>query len=71
MSLLSVHGGFQTFNSRTYDLLYEISKLCLYTHGDQRNGRAKEGRVFLEKLRINNKIAFLFINLSSISLQVR
>jgi len=37
-----VHGGFKTNNSRTYDLLYELSKLTSYKHGDQRNGKADE-----------------------------
>lgn len=37
-------------------MLYEISKLCSYTHGDQRNGKAKEWKAFLEKKGIQNKI---------------
>eukprot|EP00794_Sanderia_malayensis_P002877 gene2877-3328_t len=50
------HGGFVTNNSRVYDLLYEISKLCSYTHGDQRNGQAAEWKAFLNKLGIENSI---------------
>ena len=55
-ALVNQHSGFQTSNSRTYDMLYEISKLCSYTHGDQRNGKAKEWKAFLEKKGIQNKI---------------
>ena len=50
------HSGFVTNNSRVYDLLYEISKLCSYTHGDQRNGQAAEWKAFLSKLGIENTI---------------
>ena len=33
------HGGFKNSkNSHTYDILYEVSKLTSYKHGDQRNG---------------------------------
>ena len=55
-AVLSQHGGFQTSNSRTYDILYEISKLCSYTHGNQRNGKASEWRAYLEKHNTNNHI---------------
>ena len=50
------HGGYATNNSRVYNLLYEISKLCSYTNGDQRNGKAAEWKAFLHKLGIENKI---------------
>ena len=41
----TAHGGFMTStNSRTFDLLYELSKLVSYTHGDQRNAKAAEWR---------------------------
>ena len=37
------HGGFKNSNnSLTYDILYELSKLTSYKHGDQRNGKADE-----------------------------
>ena len=51
------HGGYATNNSRVYNLLYEISKLCSYTHGNRRNGQAAERKAFLHKLRLENKIA--------------
>nr|XP_047132169.1 uncharacterized protein LOC124811083 isoform X1 [Hydra vulgaris] len=36
----SIHGGFKSSqNSRTFDILYELSKLTSYRHGDQRNGK--------------------------------
>ena len=55
-AVLSRHGGFQSSNSRTYGMLFEISKLCSYTHGDQRNGKAKEWRAYLENNNLPNKI---------------
>ena len=45
----AAHGGFSTNNSRTYDLLFELSKLTSVSHGDQRNGKAEEWRGFLKK----------------------
>ena len=36
------HGGFTTTNSRTYDILFEISKLLSYGHGDQKSGKADQ-----------------------------
>ena len=36
-SMTDKHGGFVTSNSRVYDMLYEISKLCCYNLGDQRS----------------------------------
>ena len=58
--LLEKHGGFTTSNSRVYDLLFEISKLCAYTHGDQRNGKAPYWEAALEKKgRTNMIISFL------------
>ena len=42
----SVHGGFKNSNNSN-DLLYELSKLTCYTHGDQRNGKADEWEAFL------------------------
>ena len=50
------HGGFTTSNSRVYDLLFEISKLCSYTHGDQRNGKAPYWEAALDKKGHTNKI---------------
>ena len=41
-AVLSRHGGFQSSNSHTYDILFEISELCSYTHSDQKNGKTKE-----------------------------
>ena len=38
------------------DMLFEISKLCSYTHGDQRNGKAKEWRAYLANNNLPNKI---------------
>ena len=38
----SNHSGFVTNNSRTYDLLFEVSKLTSLSHGDQHNGKAAE-----------------------------
>ena len=55
-AVLSRHGGFQSSDSRTYDMLFKISKLCSYTHGDQRNGKAKEWRAYLENNNLPNKI---------------
>lgn len=54
--LTDSHGGFHTSNSRVYDMLFEISKLCSYTHGDQRNGRASHWRAYLQKLKKSNHI---------------
>ncbi|XP_065671383.1 uncharacterized protein LOC136089337 [Hydra vulgaris] len=46
----SIHGGFKNAqNSRTFDILYELSKLTTYRHGDQRNGKANEWKAFLRK----------------------
>ena len=45
----AAHGGFSTNNSRTYDLLFELSKLTSVSNGDQRNGKAEEWRGFLKK----------------------
>ena len=55
------HGGFKSSNnSRTYSLLYELSKLTSYTHGDQRNGKADEWRAFLKKREIKSyMVSFL------------
>ena len=36
----SSHGGLKTTNSRTYTILFEISKLLSYSHGDQKSGKA-------------------------------
>ena len=54
--LTEKHGGFTTSNSRVYDLLFEISKLCSYTHGDQRNGKAPYWEAALDKKGCTNKI---------------
>nr|XP_047138638.1 uncharacterized protein LOC124805782 [Hydra vulgaris] len=46
----SIHGGFKSSqNSRTFDILYELSKLTSYRHGDQRYGKADEWKSFLRK----------------------
>ncbi|XP_065673357.1 uncharacterized protein LOC136090527 [Hydra vulgaris] len=46
----SIHGGFiNSENSRTFDILSELSKLTSYRHGDQWNGKADEWRAFLRK----------------------
>ena len=59
--LTEKHGRFTTSNSRIYDLLFEISKLCSYTHRDQRNGKAPYWEAALDKKRHRNKIAsFLY-----------
>ena len=57
----NIHGGFKnSANSRTYDLLNELSKLTSYTHGDQRSGKADLWRAFLEKKKLkDHMISFL------------
>ena len=37
-AVVDKHAGFITKN--IYDMLYEVSKICSSTHGDQRNGKA-------------------------------
>ena len=59
-ALCNVHSGFITKNSRVYDMLYEISKLCTVAHGDQRSGQALQWTAFLKELgRENQLISFL------------
>ncbi|XP_066922613.1 uncharacterized protein [Clytia hemisphaerica] len=53
----STHGGFQkATKSRTYSLLYELSKLTTYNHGDQKSGKAEEWRAFLKKREIVDRM---------------
>ena len=42
----SSHGGFKTTNCRAYDILFEISKLLSYSHGDQKSGKANRQAYF-------------------------
>ena len=53
----SSHGGFKTTN-RTYDILFEISKLLSYSHGDQKSGKADQWRAYLKKNNTKNFIFF-------------
>ena len=57
----NVHGGFKnSSNSRTYDLLFELSKLTSYKHGDQRNGKADEWKAFLKNIGYKSQmVSFL------------
>lgn len=57
----STHGGFKnSSNSRTYDLLFELSKLTSKGHGDQRNGKADEWLAYAEKIGVkNHMVSFL------------
>jgi len=52
------HGEFKSSNSRTYDILYELSKLTSYAHGDQRNGKADEWKAFLKDRVTKNYMVF-------------
>ena len=53
----STHGGFQrSTNSRTYTLLYELSKLTTYNHGDQKYNKAVEWKAFLKKREIVDRM---------------
>ena len=50
----SIHSGFQKGNSRSYDLLFELSKLTSVAHGDQRSGKAAEWHSYLNKIDEKN-----------------
>ena len=44
-AVIDKHSGFITKNSRIYDMLSEISKLCSVAHGDQRNGKLQHALI--------------------------
>ena len=50
------HGGFKITNSRTYDILFEISKLLSYSHGDHKSGNADQWQAYLKKNNTKNCI---------------
>ena len=52
----SSNGGFETTNSRTYNIFFEIFKLLSYSHGVQKNGKADQLRAYLKKNNTNNFI---------------
>ena len=52
-----MHDGFKlTQKSRTYNLLFEISKLLSKSHGDQKNGKADEWQAYLKNNKSQNFI---------------
>ena len=55
-AVIDKHSGFVTKNSRVYDMLFEISKLCSVTHGDQRNGKAVAWSDYLSDIKKTNYI---------------
>ena len=57
----NTQGGFKNSNnSRSYDLLFELSKLTSVGHGDQRNGKADEWIAYLDKIKAkNHMVSFL------------
>ena len=55
-TMVDKHAGFNTKNSRVYDMLFEISKICSSTHGDQRNGKALAWIDYLSNKGKENKI---------------
>ena len=54
-------GGFKnSSSSRTYDLLFELSKVTCRSHGDQRNGKANEWVAYAKKIGVrNHMVSFL------------
>ena len=59
----SSYGGFKTTNSRTHDILFEISKLLSYSHADQKNGKADQWRAYLRENNIKTLYCFYIIDL--------
>ena len=55
-AVIDKHSGFVTKNSRIYDMLFEISKLCSVAHGDQRNGKAVAWSDYLSDIKKTNYI---------------
>ena len=52
-----IHGGFHnSTRSRSYDLLFEVSKLLSYSHGDQKSGKADQWEAYLKKIKSTNFI---------------
>ena len=58
-AVIDKHSGFITKNSRIYDMLFEVSKLCSVTYGDQRNGKAVAWSDYLSDTSRKNYIVFL------------
>ena len=53
----NMHGGFKgTQKSRTYNLLFEVSKLLSKSHGDQKNEKADEWQAYLKTNKLQNFI---------------
>ena len=59
VSLNNIHSGFSTKNPHVYDLLYEISKLCTYAHGDQCSGQALNWTAYLKEQNRDNQLISL------------
>ena len=57
----TIHGSFKnSSNSRTFDLLYGISKLLSRSHEDQKSGKADQWPAYLKKNNLENYIVSLF-----------
>ena len=67
-AVVDKHAGFITKNSRIYDMLYEVSKICSSTHGDQRNGKAVAWDDYLFDKKKRKITLYLFYTIDSISI---